>query len=117
MPRRPPISTLSSSSAASDVYKRQSGEIAVLGKGKKLRVVFLSKEAREYLIQYLISRGAMRKEETDEDSNRNSKFVILNSVENEPLFISNRNARLNARAIERMISKYAKTAGISKQVT
>jgi len=127
------------------------GEIAVLGKGKKLRVVFLSDEAKELLIKYLVGRGVLENEETtrphtvpnteghlkdEADMTRshtvditeetkdatmrpilNSKFLILNSAENEPLFLSSRGSRMNARGIERMISKYAKIAGITKQVT
>lgn len=107
----------------------QRGEIAVLGKGKKLRVVFLSDQAKELLIKYLTARGIVKvelspqseesalKTENNNEPILNSKFLILNSSENEPLFISTRENRVNARGIERMISKYAKAAGISKQVT
>ncbi len=38
----------------------EQGEIAILGKGKKLRVVFLSDTAIDYLIKYLKARGAVK---------------------------------------------------------
>lgn len=110
------VSELTSLNAGQINFER--GEIAIMGKGKKLRVVFLSSEAREVLLQYLISRGIVRKVDSDaEESAKPPKFLVVDTEENTPLFVSSRNNRLNARGVERMISKYAKLAGISKKVT
>ena len=81
----------------------ESGEIAVLGKGKKLRVVFISERAQEAINNYL------RLKYKTED--------LPKGLENEPLFLSNRNNRVNARGVERMVKKCAKQAGIAKNVT
>jgi len=48
---------------------------------------------------------------------KNIMFVIQDSMKNEPLFLSSRGNRLNARAIERLVHKYAKMAGISKHIS
>lgn len=79
------------------------GEIAVLGKGKKMRLVFLSKQAVNLLSQYLAERGI--------DPNTTSK------PKGEPLFLSNRETRLTVRSIERLVKKYARLAGITKNVS
>jgi site-specific recombinase XerD len=77
------------------------GEIAVLGKGRKLRVVFLSEEAIKWLDQYLMNRG-----------------VILGSEnEGQPIFISQKNTRLSVRSIERILEKYSRKAGMVKKVS
>lgn len=81
-------------------------EFMVRGKGKKDRPVFVSTQAAEHVQNYLDSR--------------HDSLV--------PLFLSySRNAltpdtsgdfrRLSTRSIQRMISHYAKLAGITKQVT
>jgi len=77
------------------------GEIAVLGKGKKLRVVFLSEKALSFIDQYLTNRGF---ESSDKD-----KEI--------PLFISSKNSRFSIRSIERIVTKYAVAAGLSKKVS
>jgi len=79
------------------------GEITVLGKGKKLRVVFLSKEALTDLTNYLAERG------TDQASAHNAKDI--------PLFLSKKGGRLTVRSIERLVKKYATRAGIAKKVS
>lgn len=155
------------------------GEISILGKGKKLRVVFLSESATEWLVRYLMTRGAIKENpkseflisnenqksksdkqneqdaentstdllhrsvqigeqnggqadtfsvcepeqivDTDKNShetkNHNSSFVIHDSYKNDPLFVSSRGNRMNARAIERLIKKYKRIAGISKDIS
>jgi len=79
------------------------GEIAVLGKGKKVRLVFLSEEAIKLLSEYLIERGL--------DPNSETK------PKDEPLFLSNRDTRLTVRSIERLVKRYAQRAGITKKVS
>ena len=71
------------------------GEIPVRGKGGKVRVVFLSESAKKILSEYLIAIGDC-----------------------EPLIVNKINgSRLSVRSIERIVSKYAKAAGISKKVS
>lgn len=80
------------------------GEIAVLGKGRKLRVVFLSDEAISVIKDYLLNRGF---------DVSGSRIVDASN----PLFISNKKTRLTVRSIERIVQKYSKKAGILKKVS
>jgi len=70
-------------------------EIPVRGKGGKLRVVFLSKSAHQIIDVYLRLIGE-------------SDALILNKIAGH---------RLTVRSIERIVSKYAKAAGITKNVS
>lgn len=75
-------------------------EFSIRGKGDKVRVVFLSDDAKEYVKKYLAARKDM----------------------DEPLFVNTsknakENIRLTPRSIERMVRGYAIKAGISKKVT
>lgn len=70
-------------------------EIPVRGKGGKVRVVFLSQPAKELLEQYLLALGE-------------TEALIVNKPAG---------SRLTVRSIERIVSKYAKAAGISKKVS
>jgi len=75
-------------------------EISVRGKGEKVRVVFLSDEAKTAIAQYLKVRKDM----------------------DDALFASNKereggSARLTPRSIERMVKHYAAKAGIMDKVT
>ncbi len=80
-------------------------EFSIRGKGEKVRVVFLSPQAKEAIKKYLDSRTDME----------------------EPLFVQySRNKsseeidgdnRLTPRSIERMVKQYAIKAGISRKVT
>ena len=79
------------------------GEIAVLGKGKKVRLVFLSADTIEILREYLAERGFIAAD--------------LSGLGDEPLFLSNRGSRLTVRSIERLVKKYAAMAGITKHVS
>lgn len=71
------------------------GEIPVRGKGGKVRVVFLSEPAKKILSEYLIAIG-------------NCEPLIVNKAGGN---------RLSVRSIERIVSKHAKAAGISKKVS
>jgi len=73
-------------------------EISILGKGKKLRVVFLSDSALHWLDQYLRNQGQIEKDD-------------------EPLFISAKEGRLTVRSIERLVKKYAAKAGFTKNIS
>lgn len=75
-------------------------EFSIRGKGEKVRVVFLSPDAKKALTAYLTARG-----DTED-----------------PLFISygrggTRGERLSPRSVERMIKSYAIEAGITRKVT
>lgn len=77
-------------------------EFSIRGKGEKVRVVFLSDEAKTAIKTYLKARKDMD----------DAMFVQ---------FGKNKNAkgemRLTPRSIERLVKKYAIMAGISKKVT
>jgi site-specific recombinase XerD len=78
------------------------GEFSIRGKGGKLRLVFISSDTKEKLQKYLDRR---------KDKNK-AVFV--------PLYKGNdqeKETRLTPRSVQRMISRYAKLAGIVKEVT
>jgi len=77
-------------------------ELAVRGKGNKVRVVFLSEAAREAVARYL-------KEREDMDP---ALFIrhSPNAKEGEDM-------RLTPRSVQRMIKKYATKAGLTKKIT
>ena len=82
-------------------------EFSVRGKGSKLRIVFLSDEARSALAQYLVKR-------TDVDP---ALFISLPKKG----LVNKKNStrdtlRLTPRSIQRLIKYYAKKAGIMKDV-
>ncbi len=92
------------------------GEISVLGKGKKIRVVFISEQALEFMLKYLESRGMIKIEEgKDEETKR--RVIVPDASKKQPVFVSSRGNRINPRAVERMVQKCSKLAGITKQVT
>ena len=78
------------------------GEFAVLGKGKKWRVVFLSDSAKDAIKRYLKERA-----DTEE------ALFIRHDVD--PAKKSG--LRLTPRSIERLVQKYAVVAGVVKKVT
>jgi site-specific recombinase XerD len=74
-------------------------EFSIRGKGEKVRVVFLSEDAKKSLREYLKARKDM-----DEP-------MFINLAKNKPV------GRLTPRSIERIVKHYAIKAGISKKVT
>lgn len=79
-------------------------EISIIGKGRKVRVVFLSEEANYWLDQYMKNRGFIRSNDIAEKTD-------------DPLFLSKKGERLTVRSIERMVKNCAAKAGLSKNVT
>lgn len=77
-------------------------EFSVRGKGEKVRVVFLSEEAKSTVSQYLKARKDMNA----------PLFVSTGKKEN-----TDGDMRLTTRSIERIVKHYAIKAGISKKVT
>src|SRR3990167_10713835 len=76
-----------------------SDELSIRGKGGKIRVVFISEEARKAVKKYL----AARKDMSD------ALFVQLEKNKN--------NGALTRRSVERIVKQHAIKAGISKKVT
>ena len=75
-------------------------EFSIRGKGEKVRVVFLSDEAKEAIKKYLAIRKDMLEPMFVQHSNKKSE-----------------SCRLTPRSIERIVRHYATMAGISKKVT
>ena len=95
------VSELSSLNRDIDLSK---DELSVRGKGDKIRIVFISTDAREAIIKYLKKRKDM-----DE-----ALFVQLSPIVNKNARDS---LRLTPRSIERIVKYYAIKAGVSKKVT
>lgn len=99
-------------SLTNDLDIRQD-EFSIRGKGGKVRVVFLSDEAKKAVKDYL----ALRKDMSD------ALFVKVGDEKKIPEnFSKNKNAEtkdegLTRRSIERIVKRYAILAGISKKVT
>ncbi|HVY73064.1 MAG TPA: site-specific tyrosine recombinase/integron integrase [Candidatus Paceibacterota bacterium] len=77
-------------------------EFSVRGKGEKVRVVFLSPEAKKSIKEYLDKRGDIE----------DALFIQMGK--------NSKNAkdlRLTPRSIERLVKKYATKAGITRKVT
>ncbi len=80
----------------------KSGEFSIRGKGGKVRVVFISSDAKNAVDEYL----KMRKDMDD------ALFVKVGKEKDEK-----ENSGLARRSIERIVKQYAIKAGISKKVT
>jgi site-specific recombinase XerD len=92
----------------------QMDEFSIRGKGNKVRVVFLSDEAKKAVKEYL----ALRKDMSD------ALFVAisnqgdtLNPKKGVSLISKIPNKGLDHRTIERIVKRYATLAGITKKVT
>ncbi len=87
-----------------DQVNLETGEFAVKGKGSRIRLVFLSKTAIKWIKKYLEKR-------TD-----NSKyFLVRHNLGKRDLMEDLK--PLTPRSIQRIVSKYARAAGIVKKVT
>lgn len=78
------------------------GELTVRGKGDKLRVVFLSKSAKESIKKYLDKRPDPEK----------ALFISLTKSKNPKVL-----GRIISRTVQRMVSFYARKAGILGHVS
>ena len=86
----------------------KSDEFSVRGKGEKVRVVFLSEEARDAIKKYLDKRDDMS----------DALFVqIASPIKNSDKNQNEITGALTPRSVERIIKHYAIKAGISKKVT
>ena len=82
-------------------------EFSIRGKGGKVRVVFLSDEAKKAVKDYL----ALRKDMSD------ALFAPTSKAVGEPTKSVGLHEGLTRRSIERIVKRYATIAGISKKVT
>ena len=73
----------------------KSDELSVRGKGEKIRVVFLSGEAKDSIKKYLDKRKDM----------------------SDALFVNESGEALTSRSVQRILKRHATKAGISKKVT
>lgn len=94
------VSELCSLSRDLDMSK---DEFSIRGKGEKIRVVFLSQEAKQAVKTYLSKR-----EDMDD-----ALFVRVGKTMSK----NNDSLRITPRSVERIIKHYAIKAGISKKVT
>lgn len=81
-------------------------EMSIRGKGGKVRVVFISDAAKDYIEKYL-------KDRTDMDE----ALFIDHSKRGTARYARGESLRLSVRSVERCIEKYAILAGISKKCT
>ena len=88
-------------------------EFSIRGKGEKVRVVFLSENAKEAIKKYLSARKDMEEamfiRQEKIKGKQNEKTNTKQSIK--------RGTRLTTRSIERTVKQYAIKAGISKKVT
>ena len=80
-------------------------EFMVRGKGQKDRPIFISPEAASWVSQYLEARQD------------NSKPLFIRYSGNKKVNLDGNFYRLTARSVQRMISRYALLAGITKHVS
>jgi site-specific recombinase XerD len=88
-----------------DQINLDKGEFVVRGKGRKVRPVFLSPEATEILGIYLKTRA-------DSETPLFVNFAGKSSLHEKEA----ENRRLTSRSVQRMVNKYARQAGITKNV-
>ena len=109
-----------------DQVDTERGEFSVRGKGSKIRLVFLSNDAKEKLKKYLERRKDKNKavftpvfkigRKGLEEEKSSSRGSTSGTPEVEPRGRS-KDVRLTPRSVQRIISRYAKLAGIVKEVT
>jgi site-specific recombinase XerD len=90
-----------------DSVNLESGEFSVMGKGRKLRTVYLSPSARDWLRRYLSTRSDAF---TPLFLRYSGKSMEVNDVLGESL-------RLTTRSVERLVKKYTLRSGISVDAT
>lgn len=85
----------------------ESGEFPVLGKGRKVRVVYLSGAAREWLRRYSSTRHDAFK----------PLFLRYSGKHMEPEDYEGESLRLTVRSVQRLVKKYVQRAGIAIDAT
>jgi site-specific recombinase XerD len=89
-----------------DSINLQKEEFTIVGKGGKVRLVFMSNQARHWLAEYL----KLRKDKNDFLFIGHDRAMIQRNRYDEARGIT-------PRSIERLVGKYSKMAGITKEVT
>ena len=93
----------------------RSDELSIRGKGGKVRVVFISDEAKNYLKKYLNARKDMSDALFIQVEPADTKVLASKNKIGSP---KNMNIKsLSRRSIERIVKQHAIKAGISKRVT
>ncbi len=82
-------------------------EFSIRGKGDKVRVVFISDEARDAVKNYLDKRDDMD----------DALFVQVANKSGKDVLAKKKSIRISARSIERIVQGYAIKSGISRKVT
>ncbi|MFA6534193.1 MAG: tyrosine-type recombinase/integrase [Patescibacteria group bacterium] len=96
-------------------------EFSVRGKGDKLRIVFLSNQAKHWVKQYLAARRDMSPymfvshDKAGESRVRSTEYRGRSSESRADKLKDGEH--LTARSVQRLIKKYAKMAGIAKRIT
>jgi site-specific recombinase XerD len=85
-------------------------EMSVRGKGEKVRVVFISDDARNWVQRYLDKRDDM-------DDALFVQIAGTSSEKQKEKFAKKDSLCLTSRSVERIIKRHASLAGISKKVT
>jgi site-specific recombinase XerD len=80
-------------------------EFMVRGKGQKDRPIFISQNAADWLIKYLEGRKD------------GSKALFIRYGGNKKVDLSGNYLRLTVRSVQRLVSRYARLAGITKHVS
>lgn len=88
-------------SLSRDQVNLNTGEMTVIGKGRKSRVVFLTDEAKHWLNEYLKVR---------EKDDAKALFISYSPHQTE-------DKRLTARGVEKVIEKYVRASGLSVKAT
>lgn len=96
-------------------------ELSVRGKGEKVRVVFLSDDAKKALKSYLYRRADMEEAlfvaHQDEKAVKNTKSDTRKDSKINKSPKNTKNTRLTPRSVERIVKFYAIKSGISKKIT
>ncbi len=80
-------------------------EFMVRGKGQKDRTIFISPEAADWIKRYLDKRQD------------NTKPLFIRYAGSKKIDLSGNYTRLTARSIQRLVTRYARLAGITKHVS
>ena len=92
-----------------DQINLDTNEFTVIGKGRKVRVVYMTDKAKDWLLKYMDTR-------TDKF---NPLFIRYSGAKPNMESYENdgENLRLTARSVQRMIKKYSLMAGVTVDVT
>lgn len=82
-------------------HLRSQGEVTVMGKGGKERIVLLGKPAQKALSAYL----------------RDVRPRLVNKASGSALFLNHRGGRLTVRGVQAILDRWARAAGIQRRVT